>query len=297
MSVLGRVPPGAMPALRRVPGIARLYSATSRIAMPAGAVRLADGSGYVVTTPQGTSFVIDADAALANDLAAGPTFVQRVFESLVEPGGRVLDVGAAIGVFTVLAARRTGPSGRVVAFEPVPKNVLRWRENVRRNDVPHAEVVAAAVGDRSGTVTMYLTPMAYGHSLAPVSGEAITVPMVRIDDALDGDRFDVVKIDAEGVEPLVFSGMTHLLDRSPEAVVFLEYYPSALAAMGHDPEAFLRDLLARFAYLYVVGDDSVTLLGRGDSQDITELATPRAMAACDLVAANRALDFGAVAPG
>lgn len=76
---------------------------------------------------------------------------QRLFAALVKPGSVVWDVGAHVGFYTLLAARAVGPSGRVVAFEPVPRNLRYLRRHIALNHITNADVLDVAVGDVAGT--------------------------------------------------------------------------------------------------------------------------------------------------
>ena len=81
----------------------------------------------------------------------------------------VFDVGANIGIYSVLAARATGPHGRVVAFEPVPANIDLLRRNLESNSVTQGvHVVEAAVGSEAGELTLFLED----HSVGTHSADA-----------------------------------------------------------------------------------------------------------------------------
>ena len=148
------------------------------------------------------------------------------FLSLVQKGGTVVDAGAHVGHYTLLAAERVGPSGRVIAFEPDPRNRVRLERNVERNALDHVEVLPFAVFDREATLPFVTAPdgnTGLG-SLAPeAAAAAATVRTVRIDDVLEQrgiERVDVVKLDVEGFEAPALEGAAQLLERSRPAVLF-----------------------------------------------------------------------------
>lgn len=166
----------------------------------------------------------------------------------VRAGDVVLDIGANIGYFTLQLARHAGPQGRVVAFEPEPENVALLRRNVELNGYRTVEVVGAAVGDGPGTVTLHVAAENRGdHRLF---GEAdgrptLEVPMVSIDAYLAEhgiERVDVVKIDVQGAEGLVFAGMRRLLAERPPRLLLVEFWPFGLRRCGQDPAALLDSL-------------------------------------------------------
>ncbi len=145
--------------------------------------------------------------------------------SVVPEGGFAVDVGANLGILTVALARAVGESGRVIAIEPVPSNLefLRW--NIETNWImDRVQVVEAAASDRPGETAMQISDD--WNSLGSIVQESIEyapghpagkqrsllVKTVRLDDLLAHEApIDLVKIDVEGAEPLVFEGMRRLL--------------------------------------------------------------------------------------
>ena len=142
------------------------------------------------------------------------------FTKLIKPGDVVLDVGAHVGYYTLLASRLTGPSGCVISFEPDPGNHRHLCSHVRLNRAANVEVVRSAVGDQSGTARFRKgTGSGTGHLAG--SGD-LEVPVLRLDDFLE--TRDVhpgfLKIDTEGAEGLVLRGSRLLLERD-RPVIFL----------------------------------------------------------------------------
>ncbi len=71
---------------------------------------------------------------------------ERFLQQLTFDGETVYDVGGYEGIFTLFFARRVGPRGHVVTFEPNPRNFARIVENVRLNGFTHVQVRQVAVG-------------------------------------------------------------------------------------------------------------------------------------------------------
>jgi hypothetical protein len=96
-------------------------------------------------------------------------------------------------------------------------------------------------------------------SLFPLEGEtsdAVEVPQTTLDDLLPpGSRVDVVKMDVEGAEPLVWHGMARVRADNPALAVVLEWSASHFQRAGHDPDAFLTEILAS-GYDFEVVDDA-----------------------------------------
>lgn len=186
----------------------------------------------------------------------------RLFEQHVRPGATVLDVGAHVGYYTLLSAVLAGPSGRVHAFEPNPKNADFLRRHVRINRLDSVRVEQAAVSDREGTARFdFGTGSGTGH-LADAG--ALEVRTLRLDDycAQHALAPAAVKIDVEGAEMSVLQGARETLARH-RPVIFLS---------THGPEVHRASL----AYLRELGYHVAPILG-GDVEATTEvLATPGA---------------------
>jgi FkbM family methyltransferase len=160
----------------------------------------------------------------------------------LRPGMTFVDIGAHVGYMTHLGARAVGPAGRVLAFEPAPGNVALLRENLAANGITNVEVFPAAASDRTGPVTLSLSPWNSGDNRAyPVPDmERLEVPAVRIDDVVATDaQVDVVKVDTQGTDHRALRGMERTLTRCrPSRVV--EFWPPAIAEQGDDPLAVVE---------------------------------------------------------
>jgi FkbM family methyltransferase len=180
--------------------------------------------------------------------------VQETLARHLRPGHVFYDVGANVGFFTVIAARLVGPSGRVLAFEPVPGNAGLARANAAGNGFDNVEVVARAVGRASGRAELALARYSGGSMLAEVGeppdprGERLEVEVVAIDDAVAAGAPppDVVKIDVEGAELEVLEGMRRTL-ASRRPVVVLEVDDRTEAAAGRRLDA-CRALLEELGF-------------------------------------------------
>jgi FkbM family methyltransferase len=156
-----------------------------------------------------------------------------VLRSLLHPGAVFVDVGANVGYFTLLAAKL---GADVIAYEPTPSVFRRLAENVELNSL-HAKLVNAAAMDRAGRFPLYLSEDDPEANSLFGSGGSVTVSAVRLDDDLASrgiSRVDVLKIDAEGAEPLVLDGARKLLDLQSPALI-MELNPFALEVAGYTP--------------------------------------------------------------
>ena len=136
----------------------------------------------------------------------------------LRPGDVFLDVGANVGYFTLAASRRVGSAGRVIAFEPVPRNLDYLDRHVALNSLSNVEVVRAAVSDRTGS-TRFDLGVDPSMGMVDEKGE-LEVATVTLDDVLmrAGLSPRVVKIDVEGHEPEVLRGAAEMLAGATAAV-------------------------------------------------------------------------------
>jgi FkbM family methyltransferase len=164
----------------------------------------------------------------------------------LEPGDTVIDIGANVGCFTLLAAHRVGPSGRVIALEPEPETYEQLVRNVARSGYGNVVTKRVAVGGRSGTARFHATKIAlYSSMYDSVDGrasvgtpqEVSVVTLAQVMDEVGAARCHYLKIDCEGAEHEILRS----LDEATAArlnQITLE--PHALE--GSDP-SFLADRL------------------------------------------------------
>lgn len=138
-----------------------------------------------------------------------------MFRRLLNPGDRVVEVGAHIGYFTILFSRLVGPGGQVTVFEPGENNLTYLRENTR--GLSNVTIREAAVGRTVGVADFYVESIS-GQNNSLIEGYAglestaaaahldpgvrvVQVPVTTLEAIADelGD-VDLVKIDIEGAE-------------------------------------------------------------------------------------------------
>ncbi len=190
----------------------------------------------------GTSLQVQYRETIGLGMLLNGSFESPEIEALcsaTRPGSTVIDVGANIGIYTVVLARAVGPSGQVLAFEPVPENVERLRRNLEVNDIANVEVFQVAIADRNETVALHLSDDPAYHSTVAVSqghglGRSTTVPgrsLNKIWRELGSPEVSVAKIDVEGAELDVLRGATEILATCRPALLIEITTPSQLSAI------------------------------------------------------------------
>lgn len=181
---------------------------------------------------------------------------KSLLEGLIQEGMTIFDVGAHVGTYTLMAARLTGPTGHVYAFEAEPENYSILKKNVELNGYQNVTCVPKAVSNRSGLLTLYVSSQGndrhtlIGSSTAEGQGTPCEVETISLDEfsaSIEWPRVDVVKMDIEGAEPMAIEGMSELFRRSENLSLVMEFAPDILRASGVNPEDFLT-LLASLGF-------------------------------------------------
>ena len=177
---------------------------------------------------------------------------QRSLE-LIPPDGVVFDVGAHVGIWSLLAARRV-PSAQIHAFEPVPERVERLRAHVQQNGAYGIVINSCAAGAENGSFSFFGVHEGNTGASSLVRRAAsdveIRVPMVTLDAYVAQkqiERVDVIKIDVEGAEILVFNGATTLLSGDDAPSIFFEADDKLSASFAVSTRQ-TKELLARHGY-------------------------------------------------
>lgn len=181
-------------------------------------------------------------------------FVDRV----LKPGMSFIDVGANDGYYTLFAARRVGPTGRVIAVEPSSRERAHLQRNLGRNGLENVQVVAAALGAESGFVDLHLAHGVHaGHNTLGdfahddvVRASSERVPLETLDAVVVKHglaNVDMVKIDVEGGEAGVVAGARKVLTTA-RPILLMELNERALHAQGQSASSLLGVLQQRHDY-------------------------------------------------
>lgn len=211
--------------------------------------------GFIIGQP-GEEWRMAAFHALRGVMEPG---LVRRLQQLLQPGMTFVDVGANIGVVTLHAAVRVAPNGKVHSFEPAPRTFQILKDNIQVNGLLESGLIElhhAAVADTEGEAKLSVYPDDSGHNtlFGSESDSRIEVSMVTLDSVLDRKRVDVVKIDAEGAEPLILRGMRNILNANPQIVVLMEFAPIHLRRAGVQPALFIEELQSSGFAIHIIDD-------------------------------------------
>ncbi len=155
----------------------------------------------------------------------------RFFRSYLKPGDQVLDVGANIGLFSLIASESVTSSGKVFAFEPSPQTYAWLKENIDANVLQNVETNKLALSDRNGNIDFFVSAEgfdAFNSIIRPSKGDNYkkeSVPTLTLDEFLRSKqlagKIRFIKIDVEGFEiPLLEGGREELSSaQAPDLIV------------------------------------------------------------------------------
>ncbi|MFC2057184.1 FkbM family methyltransferase [Chloroflexota bacterium] len=192
----------------------------------------------------------------------------QIFKKVVKNGDIVVDLGANMGYFTLLAARLVGNKGNVYAFEPAPANYNMLVKNVDLNEYKNVIANQKAVSDVVGVVKLYLSDKDIGshtirerHDIPQFtesqSGEFVEVESITLDEFFKDEKraVNVIKMDVEGAELLALSGMERVIRQNKNLKMLVEFYPFAMREMGSSPEEFIRQLSEEYGFSIIAIDE------------------------------------------
>lgn len=174
----------------------------------------------------------------------------RTMAGLLRPGMVMVDVGANIGLHTLVAAWRVGPTGRVLALEPQRRVHERLLANIALNGLTNVTVRRAAASVHEGELALY-QPAAGNDGQATLalnpgesSAESEAVPVLSLDrllaEALPGAAPDIIKMDVEGAELDVLRSAPEMFAKWPPAHLFIECIERHLNRFGATSGMLIR---------------------------------------------------------
>jgi FkbM family methyltransferase len=217
-----------------------------------------EGRMLVATTWGGRLLIPADDLSLMPELVARGTYdvpFTAFVQQHIRPGDVAIDVGANVGLFTLLLAYQVWERGRVIAYEPNPRLVSILRDNVAMNWLAdRVEIMPCAAAASRGTARL-LAPQRFqmlstihaGEDELLSGGRSDTIETFEVQseplDAQIGrfERIDLVKVDVEGAEEQVFAGMSALL---ASGVVRRVCFEMIRPSMGVDWDSFASRLKA-----------------------------------------------------
>ena len=164
----------------------------------------------------------------------------------------VVDAGAHHGLYTLLASKRVGWDGRVIAIEPSPRECARLEKHLRLNRCSNTELVPCALGEDPGEADLYLVEgfQDWCNSLRPPAIDepirTVRVSVRRLDDVLAElgvNKVDFIKLDVEGAELSVLYGAMKLLHKESRPAILAEVQDARTQPWGYAGREILQFLI------------------------------------------------------
>ncbi|GGC61959.1 hypothetical protein GCM10011504_45240 [Siccirubricoccus deserti] len=196
-----------------------------------------------MTDPIPRLFALQDSANIFEDIIAG------LYRAVLAPGALAVDGGANRGLHSFPMAELVGPTGHVIAFEPIPwlAETLRIERDQRR--LPQLEIRQEALAEQDGSASFHWIRNADGYSglqprpyPLPPERELIAVETIRLDQVLAGTgrAWRFVKLDLEGGEFRALQGAAEAMARHRPVIVFENARAGSASAYGYDAESYFR---------------------------------------------------------
>ena len=205
----------------------------------------------------------------------------KIIKNNVKDGDNVIDLGANIGYFTLILAKLVGPTGKVFAFEPDPRNLTLLKKNVEYNNYKNVIVVPKAVSNVNDKCTLYVGQKTFGQNRIYKPEKTDTqkfIPMdsetIRLDDFFKAnnllDKISFIKMDIEGSEFLALSGMKEILKLNKNIKIFTEVETSYLEDAGSSYDQFI-DVLTENKFTLSLADNRNEALIKVDRSQLKKI--------------------------
>lgn len=211
-----------------------------------------------------------------------------LLKKLLTKGMNVINIGAHIGYYTLLAARQVGSQGKIYSFEPFPDTVKVLEKNISSNGYENVEIFQMAVSNKTGTAILQTGASALVNIISKKEMKEMTemkVSVTTIDDFLEGKntQIDFMIVDAEGSEQFILEGMKKTLEKNPLLEMIVEYNPFTLKLAGTNANSFLSEIEKNGFIIYIIDEinntvksiDKAALLRQVVSSKITNLYLTR----------------------
>ncbi len=177
--------------------------------------------------------------------------IRTVMEALLETGDIVVDVGANIGYLSLLARSIVGSDGFIIAFEPDPRAIRHFRDNMALNNIQNYILIEQVCSDREGIVTFNIAShLGWSNALQDIGTldliDKKSIPQCTIDSVVSdlavAKPVKLIKIDVEGYEPYVLRGAYKIIEQLKAAFI-IEVNNERLKSYSRS----LKDILAPFS--------------------------------------------------
>jgi len=191
--------------------------------------------------------------------------VKKTFVKNIREGDTVIDVGANIGEFSLIASKKVGSKGKVISIDPLKQAVIWLEKNYTLNGFSNYEILEKAVGNKTGTTTLYKRSVSSETGIIDPditekklvsSGKILIDTIDNIIHSRNIGRVEMLKIDVEGFEYEVLCGCKDSFKDNKIKKIICEIHSSYLQKKGLD-EKMIYSLLKENGFSITVLDTNV----------------------------------------
>ncbi len=169
-----------------------------------------------------------------------------------------VDIGANFGLYSLVASQKITNSGKIICFEPFPKNYAALKKNISLNSKSYIISENIALGDKKDELSLYYQPNEKNLGMVSANfmenSKTIEVDVMSFDEYVNEngvDKIDFIKIDVEGFENQVITGMKKTLELfSP--MILIEIFDEGIIKSNHNNA---HDYLTHIGYSKYFIDD------------------------------------------
>jgi len=189
-------------------------------------------------------------------------FEKDIIEQIVKEGDIVVDIGANLGYFTLILARKVGNKGRVFAFEPDPDMFKLLKKNVKINGYKNVTLIKKATFNKSGKLKLLIyadkgdSGVICGKNTKSTA-TAVTIDAVKLDDYFKKypKKIDFIKMDIEGSEGMAFAGMENIFKNNDNVKMITEFFPKWLENHPINADKYYKLLQKQNLSIYSIDED------------------------------------------
>jgi FkbM family methyltransferase len=202
-------------------------------------------------------------------------WITKLLAEIIQSGFTCLDIGANFGYFSILMSELTGSTGKTFSIEPNPR-IAELLRSTRFVNGGKFEVIETALSDKKGEATLTISDRELGggtikNNEMEKGRSQVVVQTISVDELVKEKKIgkvDVIKMDVEGVEPLVFAGMQETIATNPEIQIIVEYSPS----IYEDPQKFTDYLFSEFTICKIRDFVEITELQKSDIPELLKIS-------------------------
>ncbi len=172
-------------------------------------------------------------------------FSSEIIKNYLKPNSVFVDVGAHYGYYSLLA-HHVHKNTKIIAIEPVKENFEIIMKNMQLNKIEDYELHNIAASDNSGLKNFHITEASdsagfYNHYLTKTK-KIIKIKTIQLDEIIKNRKVDFIKIDVEGHEIPVLSGLKQTIKNNDKMVMLIEFNPELQERAGYHPKVLLKTL-------------------------------------------------------